>query len=180
MALAALRDDQLADSVADYWSAIAAGLPTEVPGLYRLLAHNAAIVEPFHRFARTLFLDVGLDPVIRQLVIHRAVMLERCSHAWHQHLAVSASVGVEPLLIDSLGRWREASCYSPSQQTAIALTDQIVAGLKGAAVVCDADPDFVVAVEILAGFYVMIARFLNANDLGSASPVVWPDGTEEA
>ncbi len=180
-ALRPLGDDELAPEVAHYWETIGQGLPgSRVPGLYRVMAHNPAIVEPFHRFARALFLEAGLDPVLRQLVILRTIWLERCEHAWQQHLLVSRDVGVDPALIEAIGDWEHGE-FDPVQRSVLRIADCVVIE-RGGRVITDDEvgelsPGDVVAVELLAGLYISICRLLNSVDLRPETPVDdWPAG----
>ena len=180
-ALRPLTDDELDADVARYWRTIGEGLPGHrVPGLYRVMAHNPAIIEPFHRYARVLFMDAGLDPVLRQLVILRTIWLERCGHAWQQHLLVSRDVGVAPALIEAIGNWEHGE-FDPVQRAALRIVDLIVIE-RGGRLLTDEEmgelsSGEVIVVELLAGLYITICRLLNSAGLAAETPVdAWPAG----
>ena len=179
-ALRPLSDDELADDVARYWETIGEGLPGHrVPGLYRVMAHNPAVIEPFHRYARVLFREAGLDPVLRQLVILRTIWLERCDHAWQQHQLVSRDVGLDPALIEAIGDWEHGE-FSPAQRAALRITDVIV--IERGSLLTDEEmgelsSSEVIAVELVAGLYIGICRLLNSAGLFAETPVEhWPAG----
>jgi 4-carboxymuconolactone decarboxylase len=178
-----LDDSELDPDVAAYWPTIADGLPgNRVPGLFRILAHNPALVKPFHRLASALFLQSGLDPIVRQLVILRTVWLERCDHAWQQHLLVSRDAGVPDDLVEAIGAWGDHEVFTEAQRAALAATDLIVGDPKDrgltTTITGSLDAPTIVAIEVLAGLYVMICRLLNSSGLAADAPVTWPDGPQ--
>lgn len=67
--------------------------------------------------------DSGLDKSLTELVKLRASMLNGCSFCLQFHFNIARRIGIEPVKLDQVGAWRDATCFSPRERAALALTD---------------------------------------------------------
>lgn len=179
-ALHPLSDEELSSEARAFFDDVAASYPDgRVPGFYRIVAHCPQLLAPLRQLAGALFHATGLDPELRELVVLRTVWLERCEHTWAQHLVMSSAIGLDRRRIDDVRDWHGSSNFNQHERVALELVDSIVAGTGGPPVaehaIAELGPAATVAVELLATFFVLVARVVNHAELMPSSPVVdWP------
>ncbi len=69
--------------------------------------------------------EVGLEPLLIELVKLRASQINGCAFCLHMHAADARKLGEKQERLDVLGAWREAQCFTPREQAAILWTEAL-------------------------------------------------------
>jgi 4-carboxymuconolactone decarboxylase len=151
-------EPQLKKRVEELW-----GTP---PNLYKALANHPRLVAAWTEFSKTLRHDTRTPRALRELVILRGAQLMRSEYEWAQHLAMARKAGVPEAKIRRLSAWRTSSEFDAREKAALALGEAVTLGEVSEGVYAEAmrhfDPHDYVEIAIVAAFYAMVGRMLDA------------------
>jgi 4-carboxymuconolactone decarboxylase len=152
-----------------------ARLPFTDPGrnlgvnIFRVMAHAPEAARGFSSCGSRLLGETKLDDKLRELVIDAISVKLDCPYEWSHHGKWALDVGATPEELealksgtfDALGpRERAVVSYAMKVEDGT-VTDGDIDGLKTAGF----DDQEIVEITLVAGFYGMTARFINAMDV---------------
>ena len=159
------REDCPADFL-DAWDEILRTRGFDVmPNVFSLLANSPgamSVVTPVGAYVRY---ETDFDDVLRELVIMTVAQELQCEYEWKHHWRVAERAGASPELLAKIGTPElegEAAPVGPAVRYARLLThnepvdDDLIATLKDSFGVAG-----FVDLTIMAGYYGMLARFIN-------------------
>jgi 4-carboxymuconolactone decarboxylase len=136
------------------------------PNLYRALGNHPQLLAAWAEFSRALRYESRTPRTLRELVILRGAQVMRSEYEWVQHLAMARKAGVPERQIAALGRWRESTEFDAREKAALALAEAVTLGSVPDEVYEEAARHFdtaeYVELSIVAAFYAMVARMLDA------------------
>jgi alkylhydroperoxidase family enzyme len=136
------------------------------PNLYRGLGNHPKLAAAWTEFSKALRYDTRTPRALRELVILRGAQLVRSEYEWAQHLAMARSSGVREAQIAALALWRGSGEFDAREKAALALAEAVTQGRVGDEVYAEAtrhfDHDEYVELAMVAAFYAMVARMLDA------------------
>jgi alkylhydroperoxidase family enzyme len=136
------------------------------PNLYRALGNHPALCAAWAEFARALRYDGGTPRELRELMILRGAQLMRSEYEWAQHLKMARKFGVREAQIAALAQWRESKEFDERERAALELAEAVTRGEVGDAVYAAVSKHFdhatYVELAMVAAFYAMVARMLDA------------------
>jgi 4-carboxymuconolactone decarboxylase len=136
------------------------------PNLYKALANHPQLVAAWTEFSKTLRHDARTPRALRELVILRGAQLMRSEYEWAQHLPMARKAGVSEQQIRSLAGWRNSDRFDAREKAALALGEAVTQGHVSDAVYAEAKKHFddhdYVEIALVAAFYAMVARMLDA------------------
>lgn len=136
------------------------------PNLYKALANHPALVASWTEFSKTLRHDTRTPRALRELVILRGAQLMRSEYEWAQHLPMARQAGVSEDQIKDLPDWRKSSRFNEREKAALELAEAVTQGKVSDEVYARAmkhfDPHDYVELALVAAFYAMVARMLDA------------------
>jgi AhpD family alkylhydroperoxidase len=139
------------------------------PPLYGTLGNSPPMLSAWLDFAWTLRYEPISDRGLRELLILLVGSRRSAPYCIAAHLRMATAEGVEQEKIDAVSRWREASCYSPTERACLDLADAMLAGEATdqhvAAVVELLDEERAIEVVLTVGFYMMVAAVTTTLDL---------------
>ncbi len=149
----------------------------EVPNIFRTMGNNPKLLRAYLRLGNGLWQECGLDLQTRELAILRVAVLQHSLYEWHQHVTIARNAGVDDARIREVHHWRTSARYSPAERAMYAYIDALAATDHPLADVHDAlaehfPPATIVGINLLAGFYLMTARFLGAVEVQPETPFV--------
>jgi AhpD family alkylhydroperoxidase len=137
--------------------------------LYRLLAHNPALLRSYSVLARSLRHDATTERSLRELVILRTAQLTGSEYEWAHHRAMAEKTGVAAAQIRELSRWEASNAFDERERAALrvaeeihalAVTDDGFAGLRD-----QLGPAGAIEIALTAAFYQSVARVIQALGL---------------
>src|SRR2546428_945390 len=136
------------------------------PNLYRALGNQPKLVAAWAEFSRVLRYDTRTPRALRELVILRGAQLMRSEYEWAHHLPMARKAGVREEQIAALADWRASALFSDKEKAALGLAEAVTQGRVTDEVYAEAmrhfDPQDHVELSIVAAFYAMVARMLDA------------------
>jgi 4-carboxymuconolactone decarboxylase len=137
--------------------------------LFRTVAWNEHVLERFRTIGAYLLNFGKLDPVEREIVIHRTCARTRCEYEWGIHAAVFGrplGLSDEQLAATVHGDAADAA-WSPRQSLLIALADQLhdeaaVSEALWSQLAREWEPSELIELIALAGFYHLVSYAANA------------------
>lgn len=136
------------------------------PNLYRALANHPELLGAWAEFSKVLRHDTRTPRALRELVILRGAQVTRSEYEWASHLPMARKAGVREEQIQALAGWRGSSLYSPREKAALELCEAVTAGDVSDEVYARVAQEFnhaeYVEISMVAAFYAMVARMLNA------------------
>ncbi len=134
--------------------------------LYRVLAHQPALLDAWVEFAYTLRHAAQTPRALRELMILRTAQMYPSPYEWHQHRIMAEEAGVPERQVAELAMWASSDAFSEQEKAALALTEAIVRGnvddaTHAAAAVCFTPAERIELV-VTASFYCMVPRILDA------------------
>ena len=136
------------------------------PNLYRGLGNHPALAAAWTEFSKTLRYDTRTPRALRELVILRGAQVVRSEYEWAQHLRMARKAGVTEEQIAALGSSRSSSAFSEKEKAALSLAEAVTRGSVSdelqAEVLRHFDMHDYVELCIVAAFYAMVARMLDA------------------
>lgn len=138
-----------------------------VPNLYRMLAHAPELLEAWIAFAWPLRFDATSSRKIRELVILRTAQNHQADYEWRQHWRHATEAGVTAGQLEALSAWRDAGVFSPAEQAALALTDDLAVATEPTEATWSAlrdqfDERQCLEMILTASFYVCVSRVLKS------------------
>ena len=136
-----------------------------VPNLFLTLAHNPSLLAPVARLGGAL-LDGSLRARYRELIILRVAWQTSCKYEWAHHKLLGLEAGLANEEIDAVAQ-PELNGWPKIEHHVLAAADDICLQNKVSDIEWDALIDAlgesgVVEAVFLAGFYRMLAGFLNS------------------
>ncbi|MCC6382870.1 MAG: carboxymuconolactone decarboxylase family protein [Dehalococcoidia bacterium] len=155
-------------------------LPTvggEPLNVYKAIGNNPPLLRAYLRLGDGLWKECGLDLKRRELAILRVAVLQHSTYEWHQHVRIAREAGVEDARIRELRHWRPSALYSPAERAMLAYVDALATSDHALAEVHAALAEHfpastIVGINLLAGYYMMTARFLGAMEVALEGPFV--------
>lgn len=155
-------------------------LPTvgdEPLNIYKAVGNNPPLLRGYLRLGDALWKECGLDLQTRELAILRVAFLQHSMYEWHQHVRLAREAGLDDERIRELRRWRASALYSPAERAMLAYIDAMATSDHPLAEVHAALAEHfpvatIVGVNLLAGYYMMTARFLGAMEVALEGPFV--------
>jgi 4-carboxymuconolactone decarboxylase len=136
------------------------------PNLYKALGNHPRLVAAWTEFSKTLRHDTRTPRALRELVILRGAQLMRSEYEWAQHLAMARKAGVREAQIGSLSAWSTSHEFDAREKAALALGEAVTQGHVSDEVHALAMKEFdahdYVEIALLAAFYAMVGRMLDA------------------
>lgn len=136
------------------------------PNLYRGLANHPNIIAAWSEFANTLRNGTRTPRALRELVILRGAQLVKSEYEWAQHLRMARKAGVREAQIAALADWRSSSEFDAREKAALAIAEAVTEGRVSDEVYREVSQHFdhhdYVELAVIAGFYAMVARVLDA------------------
>ena len=152
-----------------------ARLPFTDPGknlgvnIFRVLSHAPEAARGFSSCGSRLLGETKLEDKLRELVIDAISVKLDCPYEWSHHGKWALDVGATPEELEAL-KSGDLAKLGPRERSVVAyalkvedntVTDADIDGLKAAGF----DDQEIVEITLVAGFYGMTARFLNAMDV---------------
>lgn len=134
--------------------------------LYKALANHPAFVGAWTEFAQSMRADTKTPRALRELMILRSGQMQKSEYEWAQHLRMARKAGVRAAQIEQLAGWRSSGEFDAKERAALALLEGVTAGKvddptwQAAAGVFSREE--MVELVMVAGFYSMVARVLDA------------------
>lgn len=152
-----------------------ARLPYTDPGqnlavnIFRVMSHAEAAAKGFSSCGSRLLGQTKLDPKLRELVINAVSLELNCPYEWSHHGKWALDVGATPDDLEAL-KARDLSKLGSLERTVVEYALKVEANEVGEADIKELeaaglDHQEIVEVTLVAGFYGMTARFLNAMDV---------------
>ena len=136
------------------------------PNLYRALGNHPALAAAWTEFARGIRYDSRTPRELRELMILRGAQLMRSEYEWAQHLKMARKCGVTEAQIAALAGWRESKEFNAREKAALLLAEAVtsanVTDEVYAAVSKHFDHATFIELAMVAAFYAMVARMLDA------------------
>jgi uncharacterized peroxidase-related enzyme len=152
-----------------------ARLPDTDPGknlgvnIFRVMSHAPEAARGFSSCGSRLLGETKLEPKLRELVIDAISVKLDCPYEWSHHGKWALDVGATPDELEAL-KSGDFAALGPRERAVVTyaikvedntVSDADIEGLKAAGF----DDQEVVEITLVAGFYGMTARFLNAMDV---------------
>ncbi len=138
----------------------------EPPNLYKGLGNHPALVAAWTEFSKVLRHDTRTPRALRELVILRGAQLAKSEYEWAQHLRMARNAGVSEEQIAALPSFRSSKAFTDREKAALALAEAVTLGRVSDAVYAEARKHFdeqdYVELSLVAAFYAMVARMLDA------------------
>ena len=139
------------------------------PNLYKALANHPRLVAAWTEFSKTLRHDTRTPRALRELVILRGAQLMRSEYEWAQHLPMARKAGVTERQIETLQSWKTSANFDEREKAALALGEAVTEGRVSDEVYTLAKKHFddhdYVEIALVAAFYAMVARMIDAMDV---------------
>jgi len=136
------------------------------PNLYRALANHPTLLAAWTEFAKALRHDARTPRNLREICILRGAQIVRSEYEWAQHLPMARKAGVRESQIAALASWRGSPEFDAREKAALALAEDVTHGRVSDAVYAEAMKHFdraeYVEISMVAGFYAMVSRMLDA------------------
>ena len=141
------------------------GNGARVINLYKVLAHNPAILRNFTRLGGSLMGKAELSPKLRELAILRIARLTGSDYEWAQHYLIALETGVSQKQTEAISNWKGSTEFSEIERAVLLYTDEVAQNVKVK------DETFkvlrqylseqsIVELTLSIGFWGMVARFL--------------------
>ena len=136
------------------------------PNLYRALGNHPDLLAAWAEFSKVLRHDTRTPRALRELVILRGAQVARSESEWASHLPMARQAGVREAQIQALARWRDSAEFDAREKAALELCEAVTRGSVSDEVYARAAKHFdhaeYVEISMVAAFYAMVARMLDA------------------
>lgn len=136
--------------------------------VYRALAHALNLLEAFRTYGENVWRESGLTPHERELIILATAHAADSRYEWHQHVRVSLDEGLTHEQIRTVSNGN-SDCLSPSHEALVeyvkAFVDDAVDERTYDQLAEHYDVNHIVAVGLLSGLYLGLARQLQALEV---------------
>ena len=148
-----------------------------VPNIFGVMANNPKVWRSYLRLGNGLWADCGLDTPTRELAILRTALLALSPYEWHQHVRIGRAAGLTDEQILGLHAWTTSPLFFDAEKALFGYIDALAASDHPPAEVHEAlaahyPAAAVVGINLLAGFYLMTARFLAAMEVETEEPFI--------
>lgn len=144
------------------------GLPNL--NVFRMMAGAGTVFPPFMDFINAYLNNGLLDAQLRELIILRVGNISGSTYEVHQHERVARTVGLTEERITATRTPSPSTTYSDAENAALCMVEEIVANVR------PSDATFKKAhayfsegqlqeLTIIAGFYMMVSRYLETFDI---------------
>jgi 4-carboxymuconolactone decarboxylase len=139
-----------------------------VRNVYRTMAHNPDLLKEFRSYGSSLWHDGGLTPVERELAILATAATADSEYEWHQHVRIARNEGVsdDQILAIATG---DHDGLEPAHAALVEYVRQFVDGSvddeSHERLLEHYDEERALAVGMVSGFYLGLARTLDAFDV---------------
>lgn len=143
--------------------------------LFRAMGHAPACMQSYMRYGTALWEGGGLSPRRRELAILAVARAINSEYEWHQHVTLGLQAGLDIETIRAIGRGNLSSLDEPDRTLAdyvVAAAEDGITDEQHATAAERFDDGTLVAVALLAGYYVATDRFLSAFDVSPESAFV--------
>ena len=136
------------------------------PNLYRALGNHPTLLAAWTEFAKALRHDTRTPRSLREICILRGAQIVRSEYEWAQHLPMARKAGVREAQIAALSSWQSSPEFDAREKAALALAEEVTHGRVSDKVYAEAMKHFdraeYVEISMVAGFYAMVSRMLDA------------------
>jgi len=136
------------------------------PNLYRALGNHPELLAAWAEFSKVLRHDTRTPRTLRELVILRGAQVTRSEYEWASHLPMARTSGVREAQIRALAKWRDSGEFDAREKAALELCEAVTQGEVSDEVYARVSKHFdhaeYVEISMVAAFYAMVARMLNA------------------
>ena len=152
--------------------------------VFRMMAGAGSLFPPFIDFINAYLNDGALPQELRELVILRVGHLTPSTYEVFQHERVSRTIGMSEDRIAAAQGALPNTLFSELENTALQLTDEIVHHVRPSdALFAKARSLFsdvqIQELTIIAGFYMMVCRYLEALDIEKEEFEITVSGLDE-
>lgn len=158
------------------------GLPNL--NVFRMMAGAGAVFPPFMDFINAYLNNGLIDPQLRELTILRVGNISGSTYEVHQHERVARTVGLSEDQIAATKTASPSPTYSAAENAALCMVEEIVANVRPSdATFSAAQAHFsegqLQELTIIAGFYMMVSRYLETFDIELEDEEIEGSGLEE-
>jgi alkylhydroperoxidase family enzyme len=134
--------------------------------LYRALGNHPALTAAWTEFANAIRHESITPRALREIMILRTAQIAHSEYEWAHHLRMARSAQVSEAKIGALAGWRASKEFDPKERAALALTEAVMACDVSDTVHAEvkqhfSDAEFI-ELSLVAGFYAMVSRMLDA------------------
>ena len=141
------------------------------PNLYKALGNHPELVAAWAEFSKRCATTRAPARAARAVIL-RGAQVMRSEYEWAQHLAMARKAGVSEAKIKNLASWRTSSEFSEQEKAALALAEAVTEGRVSDEVYARAKKHFddhdYVELALVAAFYAMVGRMIDAMGVGSS------------
>jgi len=144
--------------------------------IYETLLHSPALAMAFLEQVSAVRWKTELDGQIREIVIIRVGILNRCEYVFRAHVpAYTAQEGLTREQCEAIADWHSSTLFDARQRAALAYTDAMTRDIQVSdAVYAGLRPHFserqIVELTMLIGTYNMHTRVLQALEIDPTAP----------
>lgn len=158
------------------------GLPNL--NVFRMMAGAGAMFPPFMDFINAYLNNGVVDAQLRELVILRVGNISGSTYEVHQHERVARTVGLTEERIAATKAPSPSDTYSEAENAALCMVEEIVAKVRPSdATFKKAQAHFsegqLQELTIIAGFYMMVSRYLETLDIELEDEEIDGSGLDE-
>ncbi len=162
--------------------ALLQGLPQL--NIFKMLAGSGPSFAPLMALINAYLNDGILDAELRELVILRVGHLCKSPYELHQHVRVSRALGLSDARIAATKGNLPSALFSPAENAALALTDDLTAHVKGAPALVEAVRGHIgdsgtQELIIIIGVYLLVCRFLETLEIEIEDKDIEGSGLDE-
>jgi alkylhydroperoxidase family enzyme len=133
--------------------------------LFRAMGHVPRTMQAYMRFGTALWNAGDLSTRERELVILAVARACRSHYEWHQHVDIGREAGISVEELRAVARGDDTP-FTEREQAVVRYAEAVAAGTVTGplfeAAVTVTDTETVVGLTLLAGHYLLTARFLDA------------------
>lgn len=137
--------------------------------LYRALASQPQVLRAWIDMAWTLRTRAATPRTLRELIALRGAQVFGSEYEWTHHRRMGLEAGITEAQVAELEEWRRSELFSPVERAALAFAEGMMDGevtpaaADGLAALVD--PAAFVELTVMAGFYAMVPRVLQALEV---------------
>ena len=159
-----------------------AGLPSL--NIFKMLAGSGPSFVPFMALINAYLNNGILNEQLRELVILRVGYLCNSAYELHQHLRVSRTLGISEARIAATRGTLPRHEFSPAENAALALADDLTVNVKGNATLVEAVRKHLgdggtQELVVIIGVYLFVCRYLETLEIEIEDQVYEGSGLDE-
>jgi AhpD family alkylhydroperoxidase len=141
-----------------------------IPSLYGALAQSPALLRDFIGITDDLRNETVLDARLRELAVLTVAQVTGAATMWLSHVPLARAAGLTDEQVLGLPVWRRHPSFSDEERAVIAYAEAVTRDARAPDDVWQAARAFLderemVELTLTAGFYNMVARFLEAVEV---------------